>query len=238
MSGTISSRQADALLRAARRQRRRLAPLGPRYNMALIYDGEVRAFWTLCGSDDNNAYVVVCPQTLESIIVDAPLDPGQLIADAEGTRVKAILITHRHRDHLEGLQDIVDATGALVGAHADDAAAMPIAPDFLLQHGETVTAGSIAMEVIHTPGHTPGSICLLAGRLLFTGDTLYAHAPGESRGFDATQQLITNIRERLLSLPDDTILLPGHGQSSSIAHAKALYRAQAAEYPDVLPPLP
>ena len=93
------------------------------------------------------------------------------------------------------------------------------------------------MKVIHTPGHTPGSVCFLAGKLLFTGDTLYAHAPGESRGVEATQQIITSITQKLLSLPDDTIILPGHGQSSFIGSARELYRAQVEQYPDVLPPL-
>jgi glyoxylase-like metal-dependent hydrolase (beta-lactamase superfamily II) len=206
--------------------------------MPLIYDREVRAFSTLCGSDQNNAYLVVCPETAESIIIDAPLDPVQLLEHAKHTRVRAVLITHRHRDHLEGLQDIVDATGAPVGAHEDDGPAMPIAPDFLVHDGEVITAGTVAMKAIHTPGHTPGSACFLAGKLLFTGDTLYAHAPGESRGVEATQQLIANIIEKLLTLPDDTLLLPGHGQSSTIGFAKELYREQAAQYPDVLPPLP
>jgi glyoxylase-like metal-dependent hydrolase (beta-lactamase superfamily II) len=206
--------------------------------MPLIYEGDISAFWTLCGSDQNNAYLVVCPETGESIIVDAPLNPGQLLEEARGTRVKAVLITHRHRDHLEGLHDIVSATGAPVGAPPEDAPGMPVPPDFLVQDGDTITAGTVSMQVLHTPGHTPGFVCFLAGRLLFTGDTLYAHAPGESRGVEATQHLIQSITEKLLTLPGDMLLLPGHGQSSFIEAARALYRAQAAQDPDVLPPLP
>ena len=206
--------------------------------MPLIYDNEVRVFWTLCGSDGNNAYLIVCPQTGESIIIDAPLNPGQLLEDAKGTQVKAILITHRHRDHVEGMQEMMDATGAPVGAHGEDAAAMPIAPSFLVHDDDTVTAGSIELKVIHTPGHTPGSVCFLVGKHLFTGDTLYAQAPGESRGVEATQQIIRSIIDKLFVLPDDTFLLPGHGQGSTLGVAKELYRANAAQYPDVLPPLP
>ena len=72
--------------------------------MALIYDKEVKIYRTLCGSDNNNAYLMVCPVTMESVIVDAPLDPGRMLEEARGTQVKMILITHRHRDHWEGLK--------------------------------------------------------------------------------------------------------------------------------------
>jgi hydroxyacylglutathione hydrolase len=206
----------------------------------LIYDdGTLRAFWTLCGSDGNNAYLVVCPETNESIVIDAPLNPGELLEHARGTQVKAILITHRHHDHIEGIDDIVAATGAPVAAHEEDGPALPRPPDRLLRDGDLVTAGTIEVRVLHTPGHTPGSACYLAaGKLLFSGDTLYAQAPGETRGVEATQQLFKSLTERLLVLPDDTVLLPGHGNGSSIGAARALYRAQQAQYPDVLPPLP
>ena len=70
--------------------------------MALIYDKEVRIYRTLCGSDNNNTYLIVCPVTMESIIIDAPLDPGGLLQEARDTQVKLVLITHRHKDHWEG----------------------------------------------------------------------------------------------------------------------------------------
>lgn len=206
--------------------------------MPLLYDKEVRVFLTLCGSDGNNAYLIVCPQTGESIIIDAPLAPGQLLEDARGTHVKAVLITHRHRDHWEGLQDIVDATGAPVGAHAEDADALPVAPSLLVKDGDIIRAGAIELKVIHTPGHTPGSVCFLVGRLLFTGDSLYARSPGETRGPEATLQLLTNITQKLYTLPDSTAILPGHGPLGFIGDAKAEYRTYLAQYPDLLPPLP
>lgn len=206
--------------------------------MELVYDKESRVFWTLCGSDGNNAYLIVCPQTNESLIIDAPLGPEKIIEEAKGTRVKAILITHRHRDHLEGLKEITDATGAPMAAHPDDAADMPVSPDILVNDGDTIRAGTVEVRVIHTPGHTPGSVCYLASNHLFTGDTLYAQAPGESRGVEATQQILRSITQKLLILPDDTLLLPGHGKGSTLGISKELHRGFVALYPDLIPPIP
>ncbi|MFH1560213.1 MAG: MBL fold metallo-hydrolase [Chloroflexota bacterium] len=206
--------------------------------MEILYDKELRVFWTLCGSDGNNAYLIVCPHTRESIIIDAPLGPEKILEQAKGTQVKAILITHRHRDHLEGLKEITDATGAPVAAHGDDAPDMPVAPDILVKDGDTITVGTVEVKVIHTPGHTPGSVCYLASNHLFTGDTLYAQAPGESRGVEATQQILRSIKEKLFILPGDTFILPGHGKGSTIRASKELYRSFAAQYPDLLPPIP
>jgi glyoxylase-like metal-dependent hydrolase (beta-lactamase superfamily II) len=206
--------------------------------MELIYDKEFRVYWTLCGSDGNNAYLLVCPVTNDSVIIDAPLGPEKIIEAAKGTQVKAILITHRHRDHLEGLKEIADATGAPMAAHPDDAADMPVSPDILVNDGDTIRAGTVGVTVIHTPGHTPGSVCYLAGNHLFTGDTLYSQGPGESRGVEATQQILMSITQKLLILPDDTYLLPGHGSGSILGVSKELHRSFVAQYPDLVPPIP
>lgn len=206
--------------------------------MELLCDKEFKVYWTLCGSDGNNAYIIVCPVTNESIIIDAPMNPEEIIKRAEDTQVKVVFITHRHRDHWEGLKDITDATGAPMAAHPEDAADMPVSPDILVTDGDMIRVGTVEVNVIHTPGHTAGSVCYLAGDYLFTGDTLYAHAPGESRGVEATQQVIKSITEKLFALPEDTFIFPGHGLGSTIGRSKALYRAWALEYPDLLPPIP
>jgi glyoxylase-like metal-dependent hydrolase (beta-lactamase superfamily II) len=206
--------------------------------MELVYNKEFRVYWTLCGSDGNNAYLIVCPITDESIIIDAPLGPEKIIAAAKATRVKAILITHRHKDHLEGLKEITNATGAPVAAHPDDAADMPVSPDILVNDGDTIRAGTVEVKVIHTPGHTPGSVCYLVGNHIFTGDTLYSQGPGESRGVEATEQILMSITQKLLTLPDDTYLLPGHGGGSMLGISKELHRGFVAEYPDLIPPIP
>ena len=191
--------------------------------MPLIYDKEVKVFKTSCGPYDNNAYLIVCPQTNESIIIDAPMGPGKLLEEAAGTQVKAILITHNHQDHLAGLKEIIDATGAQVQAHSEDATALPVSPSALVKDGDTITAGTIVLKVIHTPGHTTGSVCYLVGDHLFSGDTLFPGGPGRSRTPEALQQTIKSITERLYVLPDDTFLLPGHGQDSTLGISKEEY---------------
>lgn len=204
--------------------------------MELLYDGELLVFWELCGSDSNNAYLLVCPQSRESIIIDAPSNPENIIKEAENTNVTAILITHGHKDHLEGLGQIVAATGAPVAANLGDVSLIPETTMFL-EDGELITAGTIILSAIHTPGHTLGSLCYLTGKHLFTGDTLYAHAPGETQGPENTQQLIDGVTKKLLTLPPETFILPGHGRGTTVAAARILYASWAIEFPDVLPPL-
>jgi glyoxylase-like metal-dependent hydrolase (beta-lactamase superfamily II) len=206
--------------------------------MELLYDKEFKIFWKLCGSEGNNAYLIVCLETNESIIIDAPFGTEDVLEQAKETQVKAVLITHRHSDHVEGLKDIADATGAHIAAHPEDADDMPVSPDVLVIDGDTINVGTVDVHVIHTPGHTPGSVCYLVGNHLFTGDTLYAQAPGESKGMEATQQILSSITEKLFSLPDDTLILPGHGSGSTIGISKELYREFAVQYPDLLPPIP
>ena len=197
--------------------------------MPLFSDGEVRVYKTTCGPFDNNSYLLVCPQTNESIIIDAPMGPGEVLAEAEGTQVKAILITHNHQDHLAGLQEMTEATGAPVLCHAEDASTLPVEPSSLVNDGDTITAGTIELKVMHTPGHTPGSVCYLVGKHLFCGDTLFPGGPGRSRTPENLQQIIGNITEKLFVLPDDTDLLPGHGVESTLGASKEEYRVFAGK---------
>jgi len=206
--------------------------------VSLLYDGSIRIYRTFCGSDGNNAYLLVCPDTLESIIIDAPLSPEGLLEDADGTSVKAVLITHRHQDHWEGLNVIKAHTDAPVAVHERDAEGIPFRPDFVLTDGLVVRAGSIGLRTIHTPGHTPGSVCFWVQGHLFTGDTLYSGGPGESWGPEATAEILLSITQNLYTLPDDVLLYPGHGHHSVLAVPKREYAIYRREHPSLFPGIP
>lgn len=177
---------------------------------------------------NNNCYLLVCPETSESIIVDAPSSADQIAAAAGGTTVRAIVVTHRHQDHWGGLADLAAMTGAPVAYHAAENGAIPIPAAIELLDGHDLVFGRRSATVIHTPGHTSGSICLLAGNLLLSGDTLFPGGPGRSRTPDDLRQVIRSITDRLFVLPDETRLLPGHGAESVLGPEKQAYAAFAA----------
>ena len=188
-----------------------------------------------CGPYDNNAYLIVCPQTNQSIIIDTPPDPGKLIDAARATDVKSILITHNHFDHIEGFDEVTSAIGAPVGIGESDAGALPKAADFFLKDGEEVSAGTVSLKVISTPGHTSGSTCLTTGRHLFSGDTLFPGGPGKSRSPEALKQLIRSITSHLFLLGDDVTIYPGHGDDGDLKTAKEEHRVFASkDHPDDL----
>jgi len=180
------------------------------------------------GPFDNNAYVVVDRATKESIIVDAPLEGEKLLEAARGTRVSRIILTHRHGDHWATIDLLKSATGAPVYCHEADHEPHADKVDGTLAGGEEVSLGRGRLRVIHTPGHTPGSICLLTGRSLIAGDTLFPGGPGHSDRPEDLQQEIHSILQRLYVLPDDTVVYPGHGDETTIGRSKQEYAAFAA----------
>ena len=192
--------------------------------MPLLTDGQFRVYKTSCGPLDNNAYLLVCPRTGESIIIDAPAGPEEVLEEAKDTSVEAILITHNHGDHLAGLAEMVEATGAVVHAHAADADRLPVPAGRLVNDGDVVTAGSIEVQVMFTPGHTAGSTSYVLGNHLFSGDTLFPGGPGRTRTPEDFRHIMESITGWLFALPDDTLLLPGHGAAGVLGVSKEEYR--------------
>jgi glyoxylase-like metal-dependent hydrolase (beta-lactamase superfamily II) len=184
------------------------------------------------GPFNNNAYLVVDPTTKQSIIVDAPPEGEKVLEAAQGTRVSRIIVTHRHGDHWATIDALKSATGAPVYCHEADREPHADKVDGTLADGDAIALGGGRLVVVHTPGHTPGSICLLAGRFLIAGDTLFPGGPGHSDRPEDLQQEIRSIVERLLVLPDETAVYPGHGDDTTIGRSKQEYAAFAArEHP-------
>ena len=172
------------------------------------------------GPIDNNGYIMTCAETNEGVIIDTPAEPEKLLAEVGDVKVKAIIITHRHRDHTAGLLEIKNRTGAPVIAHADDVPELPARADSQLKDGDIFRVGNVQLVAMHTPGHTPGGLCLLIGKHLFTGDTLFPGGPGSTASPEAFRQVKDSITKKLLTLPDETAVYPGHGQDTIIGKAR------------------
>lgn len=163
---------------------------------------------------DVNSYVLVAGQ--EAVVID-PGEPIDKIAGQLGTvTLKWILVTHGHPGHLAGKDALKDSTGARTAMHVADAKAFLRSADQYLLEGDELPFGDMTLKAIHTPGHTPGSLCFLVANHLFTGDTLLSGAIGrEMPGTDLRQQMIS-IGTKLLRLPLATAVYPGHGPATSL----------------------
>ena len=181
------------------------------------------------GPYDNNAYLLVCPRTNQSIVIDTPAEATDLVSVAKRTDVQAILITHGHFDHTMGYAEIVSALRADTGIGEADAGEIPTPPKLLISHGDVIRAGKVELKAIATPGHTPGSTCFVTGRHLFTGDTLFPGGPGKSGSPEAFKQIVDGITGRLFALDGRTAFYPGHGADGSLQTAKDEYVAFAVK---------
>ncbi len=193
---------------------------------------EVRLIKYLMGPYDNNCYILIFPELGQSIIVDTPSEPDTIMNAVKDTQVQRIIITHSHQDHWGALQAVKERSGAPVSFHHLEEPAIELKPDILLGLGgpeETVSLGPAQIRVIHTPGHTPGSICLLAGKNLITGDTLFPGGPGHTRTPESLKQTIESITQRLFSLPDDLQVWPGHGAETVLVQSKREYAVFAGK---------
>lgn len=190
------------------------------------------------GPLEENCYIIGDSKTKQAIVVDPGDEPDRIIdlIKENGFEVKSIICTHAHFDHLGAIGDIKKATGAKIlinnedielyekvkdqavfwGYELDD---MP-EPDGFLNEGDKVKVGNLAFKVLHTPGHSPGGICLYGEGIVVTGDTLFQGSVGRTdfQGGD-----ITKLKEsfrRLLDLPEDTTVLSGHGSETTIGREK------------------
>jgi len=172
-----------------------------------------------------NAYVVVCRATGDSVLVDAPGEPERLSSLLEGTTPRYILMTHSHVDHVGALAELKKSLRVPVGAHPSDARSLPVPSDIALEDGDEVSFGRLALKVLHTPGHTPGSLCFLAAPYLISGDTLFPGGPGRTNTPRDLEQLLRSLVDKVFVLPDDTPVHPGHGESTMLGKEKEQFAA-------------
>jgi glyoxylase-like metal-dependent hydrolase (beta-lactamase superfamily II) len=172
----------------------------------------------------NNSYVIVDRSSNEAIFVDAPIGSAQAIEAAKPYDVKRIVVTHRHGDHWAEIDTVKSAMAAPVYCHDADRAPYAKKVDGVVVDGEEITIGETKVRVIHTPGHTPGSICLLVpaegADVLISGDTLFPGGPGRSDNPAALREMVASIASRLLTLNDGVAVYPGHGDNTTIASSK------------------
>ena len=190
------------------------------------------------GSFAANCYIAACAETREGVIIDPGSEGPQIIraVEDEEIKIKFIINTHGHVDHVGANAHVREATGAPILIHREDgdmcrkphaslsvfAGTLKLAePDRLLEDGDVLEVGKLSFEVIHTPGHTRGGISLKAGNILFTGDTLFAGSIGRTDlPGGSYRQLIASIKDRILPYPPDTLVYPGHGPASTVGEEK------------------
>ena len=173
------------------------------------------------GPYENNIFLVSDEETRDAYVIDGGYEPEAVASAASDLSVKAILITHGHRDHHENVGRLKALLHVPVGIGMDDAALLSIEPDFLIVDQQSLTFGRYMLQAVHTPGHTPGSTCFLYRDHLFTGDTLFPGGPGNTQNDPVRfERIIASIRDRLFVLPDSTVVYPGHGRDTTIGRER------------------
>jgi glyoxylase-like metal-dependent hydrolase (beta-lactamase superfamily II) len=179
-------------------------------------DEQVEITKVVVGPMDNNVFVVRCRET-----GDAANEHDKLLDLCKRLNVRKVLETHGHWDHIQAVPQVRDA-GYEVGVTAEDAKMLP-SYDFVLEDDSVIEVGRLRLQTIHTPGHTPGSMCfkIEGSPVLLAGDTLFPGGPGNTtfEGGDFAT-IIRSVEDRLFALPPDTVVMPGHGDDTTIVNER------------------
>jgi glyoxylase-like metal-dependent hydrolase (beta-lactamase superfamily II) len=178
------------------------------------------------GSMNNNAYLITCSQTGETLLIDAANDAAVLLdlVERHAPTLALVVTTHQHPDHWQALAEVAKATGAPTAAHRLDAEPLPVSPDRILANGDTIEIGDLTFDVIHLQGHTEGSVALaLSGPAagdavhLFTGDCLFPGGVGKTWRPGDFERLLGDVTTRVFDVyPDSTVVYPGHGDDTTL----------------------
>jgi glyoxylase-like metal-dependent hydrolase (beta-lactamase superfamily II) len=199
-----------------------MAPASPRARIDHVVTSGTFSLDGGTGEVDNNVWIV--GDDSEAIVIDAAHDADAIAAAVGDRRLVAIVSTHGHDDHIDAAPALSARTGAPVLLHPADLMLWKQkhpdkSPDGELSDGQVITVAGTGLTVLHTPGHSPGAVCLHAPDLgtVFSGDTLFSGGPGATgRSFSDFPTIIDSIRERLLTLPPETVVRTGHGDSTTI----------------------
>jgi len=182
--------------------------------------------FSLDGQDydvENNVWLVGDDERV--VVIDAPHDASAIIDAVGGRHLDGIICTHGHNDHINAAVDVAEATGAPIALHPEDRMLWDAVhpgrePDGVLAHGDVLSMGGAQFQVWHTPGHSPGGVCLYLAEagVVFTGDTLFQGGPGATggRSYSDFPTIIESVRRLLVYMPPETVVHTGHGESTSI----------------------
>jgi glyoxylase-like metal-dependent hydrolase (beta-lactamase superfamily II) len=180
-------------------------------------DDQIEIPKLVVGPYDNNVFVMRCRATGDAVLLDAANEHEKLLELCQRLNVRRVLETHGHWDHIQAVPQLRDA-GYSVSVTAEDAAMLP-SYDEVLEDESVIQIGEVRLHTIHTPGHTPGSMCFLVegSPVLFSGDTLFPGGPGATK-FPGSSfpTIIQSIDRRLFTLPVSTLVMPGHGDDTTI----------------------
>ncbi len=182
----------------------------------------------IVGEWQENCFLLVDKATNQSILIDPGDEAERILAWVEATRVREILITHAHLDHIGAVEAVRSRLGLRAGLHPADtelALIRGLSADFALYDGDLIRLGAHEIRVSHTPGHTPGSICLLFDTRAVVGDVIFTGGPGHTNSPEELGEALQSLRRSVFTWPDETELFPGHGSSTRVGRERPGFEA-------------